>query len=589
MKKNKIKLTELEEDKLLGVELFNDTKLLRENEYNVIIDANEQFIKERENSNRFNIYGKLKMVFKNQYSGTTGFTPLLKKLYLENDGTGIAKGNLPYDEFAFIRNDISYLYNETPMGNDLVSYTPQIKLKNNPEHYLIGPMNNATHNWGFCLSYAFEKDSNYIINYTFSNGVNYQNPISEGIPFRVIETDTHYILTSPVKHGIKDNEFILISNNGCTFYKNIDNIISVTTDQQHRIFQVESRGNEIHGSEEYVINISKRSIIKNTILSGVIFGRRCIDRNKDYTISQYYVRKHKILSDETEISIDKLGFETNIWEHERKILFENALGDNDVVVDRNRMETILYNVNNDFILKDLKDNRGLIPKEIFLTIYFKNGNGYFNYPPKTGYRFNFHDKWISKHFEGNTSNENGINIISRSSLFPNEPPFICGQLNKGDILNGDIVEYNEFELKEYVISDTYHKITSKKEKFNHGQDTSNLSFSGVNSDNMFGLYYKTHYSIKLREESPYIETSEDKNITNLPENSKYFPEEKQWRWRDLYEHGYVDDEKIGLNFPFMNGKHYVTNNINFYLRSEYYYTNKKDEIKNFDKPQNDFC
>ena len=162
----------LEQDKQIQIKLDNNSKLLNENDYNVIIDSNEQFIKERNNSKKYKLYGKIKMIFRNQYSGKiqNNFRPLLRKLYLEGDGTGINKGYLPYDEFALIRNDVSYPYNDKPNGNDLVNYTPNNKLKNVPEHILIGPMNNTTHNWGTCLTYVFDKDENYIINYTFSNG-----------------------------------------------------------------------------------------------------------------------------------------------------------------------------------------------------------------------------------------------------------------------------------------------------------------------------------------------------------------------------------------------------------------------------------
>ena len=27
-------------------------------------------------------------------------------------------------------------------------------------------------------------------------------------------------------------------------------------------------------------------------------------------------------------------------------------------------------------------------------------------------------------------------------------------------------------------------------------------------------------------------------------------------WRDLYTYGYVDDENVGVDYPFFNGRHY---------------------------------
>ncbi len=40
--------------------------------------------------------------------------------------------------------------------------------------------------------------------------------------------------------------------------------------------------------------------------------------------------------------LDKIGFESSIWENERKLVFENSVGDNDVLVVRNRMESFEF-------------------------------------------------------------------------------------------------------------------------------------------------------------------------------------------------------------------------------------------------------
>ena len=49
----------------------------------------------------------------------------------------------------------------------------------------------------------------------------------------------------------------------------------------------------------------------------------------------------------------------------------------------------------------------------------------------------------------------------------------------------------------------------------------------------------------------------------------------------MYDHGYVDSDGYGTDFPFMNGNHYVKANINFYLRNERFYKNKSDGTMNF--------
>jgi len=142
------------------------------------------------------------------------------------------------------------------------------------------------------------------------------------------------------------------------------------------------------------------------------------------------------------------------------------------------------------------------------------------------------------------------------------------------------IEYNVSELKERTISEAYHKFTSPTTIFDYGQTTSlNLQGAGVN--NKMGLIYQPFYGVKIRQLSPYIETSNTNEILNLPENVKYFENEGLWKWRDLYDQGFIDQDGYGTSYPFINNIHYIKNDINFYIRNERFYTNKSDGIKKF--------
>ena len=59
------------------------------------------------------------------------------------------------------------------------------------------------------------------------------------------------------------------------------------------------------------------------------------------------------------------------------------------------------------------------------------------------------------------------------------------------------------------------------------------------------------------------------------------PSEKLWKWRDLYDHGYIDDLGYGVDNPFINNMHYVKNDINFYLRNEQLHKIKTDGVEDF--------
>lgn len=563
----------IEEDLSLRINLDETKNLLREGDRTIILDNALLFEKERNESNNYKIHGKLKMVFRNMYSGQTSYPPLRNLLYLVGDGSdGDFTGFLPYDEFAFLRKDVLREVNDPISTSNLNSFTQNIITSGQSQHQSITSIQAPYHNWNIYLSYVFSGDTEYPMKYTLSGGTVFEFLSGDGIPFRVEDNGSTYRLVSPVEHGMIDGEFIIISGGS------LNNTIPVSG----RTFLITSIGNEIYNSSKYVLDISKSEIPSGTTLGTVVFGKRCLDRkNITGTTSTYYVHKHKTLTLEKDYILDKVGFESPIWENEKKLLFENSSGENDVLVERNRMESLVYDFKSPFVLTGLTNNLGYTPTDVYVTVVFINGNGFFEYPPKVGWKFNFHDSWIDEHFDGDSSVEKTIPVTAFTKTINSITYSFTGgtELPIGTILNGAFVEYNETELKERVVSDAYHRISNPVNVFDYGQDGDTSGFSGASATNLFGLYYQPHHMIKLRQLSPYIETSTTKDVFNIPQNARYSEDEKLWRWRDLYDHGFIDPEGFGTNYPYINNIHYVKNDINFYLRNENLYTNKQDLIE----------
>jgi len=564
------------EEMSISVELGGKRKLLTNDDRDVILNVAELFNQERQDSKNYKIYGKIKMVFRNMYSGTTFYDFLTSKLSLVGDGSDSEwTGYLPYNEFAFLRQDvlretnpivkISNLYDFTGFTTTITGTTGSTL------HNTITPINAPYFNWNIYLSYVYAHDTNFPMMYTLSGSTPPLSFVSgDGIPFRVSYNGGTYKLTSPVEHGMNQGEYILLD--GYPYYINYV-------------------GDEIYNSDKYVINIMRSQIPSSvtTFSNVIVTGKRCLDKdNITGTTSQYYVHKVKILRRVDDYILDKAGFETPIWKDEKKLLFENSEGTNDVIVERNRMESVLFDIKEPVILTGLTNNLGYLPTEVYVSIILRNGNGYFEYPPKVGYKFNFHNYWIDEYFSGSGSQESGLtgtqftrNGNGQSFLFTsgNTVPI-------GSVLTGSFVEYVPTEMKERVISESLHKFYCDSHNFNYGQTGDTATFSGATVDNPFGYFYQPHYRIKLRELSPYVETTDVLNIENLPQNAKYFSNENLWKWRDLYEHGYIDDLGYGTDYPFMNNIHYVKTDINFYLKNEELYTNKADGLYSFNSITN---
>jgi hypothetical protein len=403
--------------------------------------------------------------------------------------------------------------------------------------------------------------------YTLSGGTIQTFKASDGLPFRISSTGSTYLeFTSPVEHGMKQGEYVLFSGITTPFY-------------------ISSVGNEIYDSSKYVINITLAQIPTGITFTTIMIGKRCIDlKNLSGSTSQYYVHRLKTLTSVNDFIMDGIGFETPIFEDEKKLLYQNAAFVNDVLVERNRMESVLYDFKTPLQLSGITNNLGYTPTEVYLATIFRNGAGYFSYPPKVGFKFNFHDTWIDNIFTGTTESKlSGTTYTFSGITFTSGNTLPLGTTG----LVGSFVEYNPKEMNERIISDAFHKITNPAPIFYYGQTGNTTGFSGATAANPFGLYYQPYHKIKLKELSPYIESSKVNNplnttvIFNMPDNAIYDTTDQVWRWRDVYDDGYIDPDGFGTNFPFINGNHYVKTNINFYLRNERYYNNKQNGVKDF--------
>jgi hypothetical protein len=553
-----------------NVELESTQNLMRLGDRDIVLNLNDLFGAERAAGIDYKIFGKLKMIFRNMYTGATSFPYLEEKLFLVGDGsTGFFEGYLPYDEFAFLRRDV---YRQiTSFTNIGGVYSGITNTTGDTRYQTITPIEAPYHNWNLYLTYAYSGDTNYPMSYTLSGGTMQSFVASDGIPFRISSTGSTYLeLTSPVEHGMNQGEYVFFSGITNPFYIN-------------------AIGNEIYNSEKYVINIALAQIPTGVTFNTIMTAKRCLDiKNTTGTTSQYYVHRLKTLTDVNDYIMDNVGFETPVFADEKKMLFQNSVSTNDVVVERNRMESVLFDFKEPLKLTGFTNNLGYTPTEVFVTTVFRNGAGYFNYPPKVGFKFNFHNSWIDEHFDGVTSNEttlsgttyvdtiSGVNFISGNTL----PVGTEG-------LVGAFIEYNPREMNERIISEAFHKITNPIPIFNYGQDGNVDGFSGATTGNTFGLYYQPHHRVMLKQLSPYVENSKTDNplntnvVLNMPDNAIYDPVEQLWRWRDVYDDGYIDPDGYGTNFPYANGNHYVRADINFYLRNERYYTNKQDGIADF--------
>ena len=188
--------------------------------------------------------------------------------------------------------------------------------------------------------------------------------------------------------------------------------------------------------------------------------------------------------------------------------------------------------------------------------------GYFNKPAinslgtqtglDIGWEFNFLknsvDNWWNRTSVANKD------IIPLNSYTLNGSTFYYNDtLPIGTVLKGDFCEYNDYEQKEYLLSPLSHKYTFNQTLFYYNETTLFPS----------GYIYRPHHPIKIRVYSDYIDFGKKEDTDNIPFYSWFSESNQTFYWRDLYTYGYVDGSNNGVNYPFINGTHYINSTVIF--------------------------
>jgi len=314
-------------------------------------------------------------------------------------------------------------------------------------------------------------------------------------------------------------------------------------------------------------------VIKLTTTNGLKTFKRVVLRdNQNETTSEYYVRRHKVLTPPKASALVNCGYEQNIFKTSAKLEREPYTPNQyERISTKEGSQTYTLSFNSDVDLNNLVDNQGRPVTKLYYTTVWR---GYFGYTKslKQGWEFNLQPDPILKTPTTWWTDSNGFSDIDiATSSYTVPPPLGTSPLgspftftytntpNVGDTLDGDFCEWNDYEQKEYEIATYYHKI-----RFN--SDTFNTSYGPPN--NPFGYYYQPHFGVTLRDYSDYLEEGDVKNTVGVPDYAYFSENRNVFVWRDLYEYGYIDSTGIGTNWPFMNGRHHIYRNITFRIIPE---------------------
>ena len=502
-----------------------DSKSNEITEYDRIASVNlaVQFDKERQESTTFRPTFKVSPIYNNAFTGTTEYIPFLNNLYYADAErsllSGLWKGFPQYYEYEFYRPNIT------------------------DQHLSYVSKSAYTYNWSYYLTYPFE--NNYTQPMYWTNGSDEINwTAKDGIPFIVknLKFDgTKYISCKCIsEHNLVAGEYVQLS----------------LSYGSQTVFQVNSLGDGTFGSDLYVFNIYNIGYTGNTFTDNKIGTfKKIIDiTNSGETMSSYYVKMHKVLTNANDLVVTKTGFEEVPFANNKKFEFSSLTPNNiSRISQKNASTTYTFTTNYDLNINNILDNQKRPLNEIFLTIINKGYSGYYNKPfqgvgTKQGWQFNILSLNNLYWADDNIKSNSNIPVSSYTQTSGSTEQFYYNlDLKSGDTMCGDFCEWNNFTQKERIISPYYQKIRYNQDIFKS---------SSTPTNNPSGYYYQPHISMVIRVFSSYIETGQLVNVDNVPSWAYYSNNYKQFMWRDLYSYGFVDENLNGVDYPFLNFSHY---------------------------------
>ena len=524
-------------DEKVSISLDQTSHEITEYDRSATISLAQVYDDERQGCTVFRPTFKVKYLYDNTYTGTTTFLPFQYNLYYVNPEqsfvSGTWKGFPQYYEFDFFR----------PIVDN--------------QHFPYKSKSAYTYNWMYYLTYPHV--NNYkkkLVYYSDLPNGDMDWLAEEGIPFIIenIEINGNGLISFKCigSHGLTPNEYVELS----------------LTYRDSNIFQVYSLGNGLFDSDEYVFNVLNIGYTGTTFGNNVMgtFKRVINPDNLTETKSKYYVREHKVITNLDDIIVTKIGFEKNVFREDKQFEY-SSITPNQISRISQKTSSNAYNMTSayDLDFAGYLDNQKRPLSEIFLTIVNKGYSGYFNEPSygvglKQGWEFNLtkevNEYWDLVNNESNTT----VPLSSYTQTSGATKTFYYnGNLMKGDVMDGDFCEWNDYEQIERVISPYFHKINYNQTVFQtmNNPDT-----------NSFGFYYQPHNKMTLRVFSDYIETGDINFIDQVPSYSFYSSADQQFRWRDLYTYGFTDNLERGVDYPFLNTAHYPFSDITFRLIPE---------------------
>lgn len=536
-------------DTFLKINLDGKERLLPPDQINKIVNVGERFNIERQRCKHYRILGtinptisnvlfNLDNILNNNLQTWRGFNELLfldtsypkdsdvadfdDLNYVNSIDTHLTEINgwFGYNEPDKTKPSLRKFYDMEPTRNRF-SFIPDIKSFNSQ----IG--SKPVKNWELTITYPHHSDTGHTM---VKGGL----MIIEAIP-AIVATKSMTAFGVGCLHNLNIGDTVKIT--GTTGYNGVYNVIRTGLD------------NGDYKDYYFVVDIpTSGSIGSNSRMKRMVSDKE----------SDYYFRVFKKIK-----TIESPMIESDDYETYKLSFSESVYND--------PISQFLFN--SDIDITDLVDNLGRPLSEIYFTKIKTSSNGLFS-KISSGIETPFIPQLKTSGTNTFLQSIPSINLIHNGGLLPfkTHTPLEPQISINDNYFYGDLVEYNMYEVKETVLADVSHR-------FNTINRETQANFSYIDKTGptptlknidlgprQEGYFYKAHELIKIREYSSYIEQG-DSSTEGIPSYAVNLGDGR-YLWRDLLDIGYNQSDEKPLDYPFLNGCHYMYTNDCFLLRRQ---------------------
>lgn len=525
-------------DTFLKINVESKERLLPPDEINKVVNVSDVFNNERQNSTFYRILGSINLNASNPLFNLDdpSFTDLYTWKGFNYQDPSNSKYRFNSDAYPSVLND-----NLKENNGWFGYYSQQLQQSGLNKFYDMEPKRNRFSFLPDIRSYHLQSTSpikNWELTITYPFSSDTKHPmVSDGLMIVearqvVVSTRTMVAFGLACRHNLNIGDSVKIS--GTSGY-----------DGEHVVVRT---GLDDGALKEYYFVIDLPP-------TGIISGASKIKKVVGGVESEYYFRLFKKIKTRNFDVVKTDDYDTY------KLAFSENIFADDVVQ---------FVFNEDIDVSNLTDNLNRPLSELYLTtIKTNSGSG--------------SDKLFSNVSDGiespfiNTLNNSDnltylldIPVINKihnggTAPFKSHNPFNNDVTINDEFYYGDLVEFNSFEIKETILADVCHRFNTVNRETS---PTMNYKISSIGQTKTLtlgprqeGYFYKAHYQIKIRNFSDYIEQG-DQNTIDLPIyaiNSG----DGTYLWRDLTEIG-----TNGLDYPFLNGCHYMYDNYIMMVRRQ---------------------